>query len=215
MSDNFEAIPLQPNPRPKNFADRCLITSFRDKHDKVSSFVYLVNDSQSAEEVETHQLHLQSWSKIFGTPPEREASKLLVASSLLAVLPSNIRDLCSTWKKNISGTEVTDLMPHREAKELVRHAVSSSSQMIVQLREELLRPLPLRKTTVGRHYVKILKKRRIELLQPRGHWWQMLLRRRQDPHGDLARLNRELGHWKKCKLPRECTDCLFVRRQNR
>lgn len=211
VSDSFDTFPLELELWPWSFTERCLMTSIRE-HDEVSSFVYLVNDSQSEADVKRHELHLESWSNIFGKPkppaaPELEPPKLLVASSLLNALPLNIRGLCSIWKNNISGTEVTNLMPHNEAEESVRQAISSCSQMTVQFREELKEARLLRKTTVGRHYVKILKKRRKELQVPGGHLWQW---RRQDPDEALKMLNMELDHWKKCKLPRNCKDCRFI-----
>lgn len=180
------------------------MTSIRGEEEKVSSFVYLVNDSQSEEDVERHRLNLESWSNIFGPSPEREARSFLVASSLLQAIPRDIGCLCSIWKKNISGTEVTDLMPQKQAEGSVRQAFSSSPQMTVQLRTELQESMLLRKTTVGKHYVKILKKRRKELLGP---WWQV---KPLDPDGALKTLNTELDHWKKCKLPGYCRDCRFT-----
>lgn len=114
----------------------------------------------------------------------------------------------------MSGTQAELFLRSREqAEESVRQVISSSSEMFVQLRKELLKPLMLRKTKVGRQYVKILKKRRKELLEQRGHRWQVL-GRRQDPDGALGRLNMELDHWKKCELPGACNECLFIETQN-
>lgn len=182
------------------------MTSTREDDEEVSSFVYLVNDPQSDEEVERHAFHLESWNNIFGKPLELEVTKYLVASSLLTPPPPDIPKLCSIWKNNISGTEVTDLMPHGTAEKLVCKAISSCSQITVQLRAELKGPRLLRNTKVGRHYVKILKKRRKEL---EGHWWQKL-RRRQVPNEALKTLKTVLEHWKECKLPGDCRDCRFT-----
>lgn len=183
------------------------MTSTRGDDEKVSSFVYLVNDSQSVEDVERHRLNLESWSNIFGTPPEHEARRFLVASSLLQAIPRDIRCLCSIWKKNISGTEVRDLMPQKQAEESVRRAISSCSPMTVQLRAELQESMLLRETTVGRHYVEILKKRRKKL---QGDLLRRLLRKWRVPNEALTALNTELDHWKKCKLPGYCRDCRFL-----
>jgi hypothetical protein len=174
---------------------------------KASSFFYIVNQSQLPRGREVDELHLQSWSQIFGVPPEPEASKFLVTDRP----PGEYLDyLCSIWTKNISGPEARVLKKsHEEAQSSVQQAIESRSQMVVRLRMELLEPLPLRKTTVGRHYVNMLKTR-IRLLesgnQPRWKLWKRL----RDPDDRLTALKTELRHWKKCKVPQKCRRCLLI-----
>lgn len=192
------------------------MTSIREQDEEVSSFVYLVNESQLEKDAESHKVPLESWGNIFGKPkpsavPGLEPPKLLVASSLLRSHPLDISDLCSLWKENISREEVLRLMPHNKAEDSVREAISNDppSQMAVQLREELLKPMLLRKTTVGKYYVTMLKKRRKEIQGPGGRF-RRLFRRRQVRNDALETLKTELKHWKKCKLPGVCTNCRFT-----
>lgn len=176
----------------------------REGHIKVSSFVYLVDDSQSPKEVQTHRLHLQVWSRILGTPPKPRESKFLVSRRNL----QEILAMRSIWVEHISGPEVVLLTSHQDAAKSVRDTIKSGTQMIVQLREEL-QTVPLRKTTVGKHYVEVLETYIESLEQEKEHKWKVW-KKPQDPNARLCWAKRELRHWKKCTFPQKCRGCPYI-----
>lgn len=186
-------------------SNRRTMQSSREPNVEVSSFFYLVNDTQLPR-IQAHQLHLQSWSRIFGPPPEPEPSKFLVASS---DLDEPLANLCSVWQEHISGPHAVVLRSHEQAEESVRNTISLSTQMVVRLRTELLQLLPLRKTTVGKHYIDTLGKHIESLQSGRNPVWKVW-KKPQDPDGSLQGLKEELRHWKKCKVPQECRGCLLT-----
>lgn len=91
----------------------------------------------------------------------------------------------------------------------MRETISLGFQMAVRLRTELLESVSLRKTTVGRHYVKMLEEHVKSLESGQKLGWKVW-KKPQDPDGRLRGLKTELRHWKKCKLPQSCKGCLLV-----
>lgn len=186
-------------------ADGCIIFSAREENAEVSSFFYLVNDSQGPR-IQAHQLHLQLWGHIFQAPPETKRSKFLVARSAADGSLSHLR---SIWEQHFPGPPAKVLISHDQAEKRVRKRIFKSSRMVVQLRTELLNSIPLRETAVGKHYAKVLKAHIKSLKSGQkqgGKWWKQA----EDPDGSIHEREIELRHWKKCKLPLRCKGCLLV-----